>query len=102
MENKFLAEFNMTPEEKAYMAKGVFYTVDPPRLKVLSPKLKKKLVALEIIAALFEEGRVYSEMEVNAVLAPVYEDYATLRRALVDFKFLSRGSDCRNYTRTAE
>lgn len=38
----------------------------------------------------FEFGRDYSEKEVNEVLAAVYDDYAILRRYLVDTGRLGR------------
>jgi hypothetical protein len=45
----------------------------------------------------FETGRRYTEMEVNEVITGVYEDYATLRRELIDYKLLARKSDCSEY-----
>jgi hypothetical protein len=38
----------------------------------------------------FEPGRRYPEREVNAIIAAHHEDFATLRRALVDFRFMER------------
>ena len=46
--------------------------------------------ALEHVAAGFDRGREYSETEVNAVLSPIHNDVATLRRYLVDEGFLAR------------
>lgn len=44
-------------------------------------------------AGLFEEGRDYTEKEVNEILRRIYTDYALLRRYLVDFKMLERNDD---------
>ena len=38
----------------------------------------------------FEPGRVYSEREVNDVLLGVHEDFAYLRRELVNYRYLER------------
>jgi hypothetical protein len=46
-------------------------------------KQKDKLVLLRRIAGLFEEGRPYTEKEVNAILAPVWADHVTIRRYLI-------------------
>jgi hypothetical protein len=64
-------------------------------------KQKEKLVLLLGIAGLFEPGRVYSEREVNAVLMPVWSDYAELRRYLIEYGFMSRRPDGSEYRRNA-
>lgn len=46
-------------------------------------------VLLEVVR-LFEPGRVYSEREVNDVLLGVHEDFAYLRRELVNYRYLER------------
>lgn len=33
----------------------------------------------------------------NAVLKEIYNDYATIRRALIDGGFMERAGDCREY-----
>lgn len=50
----------------------------------------KRLDLLDHLAQRFEPGRRYSEREVNASLAQVSDDTATLRRYLVDEGFLDR------------
>lgn len=69
----------------------------PPKLKMFPPKEKRKIVVLAKIAECFEPYRNYTEKEVNAILTPVYEDYATLRRYLVDYGFMSRSKDGTQY-----
>jgi hypothetical protein len=51
----------------------------------------KRLVVLERLALEFEPGRRYAEAEVNELLRVWHEDYASLRRHLVDEGFLDRG-----------
>jgi DNA-binding CsgD family transcriptional regulator len=62
-------------------------------------KQKDKLVLLRRIAGLFQEGRRYTEKEVNAILAPVWPDHVTIRRYLIEYRFLDRKTDCSEYWR---
>ena len=61
---------------------------------------KKQLVILEEMAKVFEPGRTYTEREVNGILAPLYEDFVTLRRDLIDAHHLTR--DHGIYQRTVD
>jgi len=63
-------------------------------------KEKHKLVVLRHIAARFAAGRRYAELEVNRVLGELYEDHTTLKRYLVDYRFLARERDGSEYWRT--
>jgi hypothetical protein len=45
---------------------------------------------LRWLAARFEPGRRYHEREVNAILGAHHEDFATLRRSLVDYRYMDR------------
>jgi hypothetical protein len=47
-------------------------------------------VVLRWLVGQFEPGRVYPEREVNDILGRHHEDFATLRRALVDIGFMER------------
>lgn len=60
------------------------------RLTALPRGDARTLIILEDLAARFEAGRVYSEREVNDVLREVWDDYTTLRRALIDYRFMNR------------
>lgn len=50
----------------------------------------KRVVVLDWLAAQFEPGHVYPEAQVNEALLRYHEDYAALRRYLVDDGFLER------------
>jgi hypothetical protein len=50
----------------------------------------RKLIVLGEIVRRFDTGRVYSEHEVNDALKAIYADYATLRRALIDYHLMNR------------
>ena len=60
------------------------------RVRHMPAKRSRRLVVLDQVARSFEPGRRYPEAEVNAVLLTFYDDYAALRRYLVDEGLLSR------------
>jgi hypothetical protein len=60
------------------------------RLTELPVKRGKRRIVLERIALEFEPGRRYDEKEVNAIVGGFFNDYASLRRSLVDEGFLDR------------
>lgn len=51
---------------------------------------KKLLVVLDWLATKFQPDKMYTEKEVNAIISEVNNDFATLRRDLVDFGYLRR------------
>jgi len=60
-------------------------------------KEKRKAAILKHISHRFEAHRSYTEKEVNEVLKPVYHDYVTLRRYLIEYGFLDREADGSRY-----
>lgn len=60
------------------------------RLAQIPAKRKTRAGALLEVLARFEPGRDYSEPEVNEVLLGVHEDFAYLRRELVNYRYLER------------
>jgi hypothetical protein len=64
----------------------------PPdgRLKDFPASRKKRRVILVWLARMFDEGRDYSEAEVNAVIERRHHDRETFRRELVGYKMLAR------------
>lgn len=89
--------YEITEEENKKILENVFKSLEPLKLKVFSPKEKKKIVILRKIAGQFEPGKQYTEKEVNAILKDIFDDYATLRRYLVEYGYMERTSDCRSY-----
>jgi hypothetical protein len=63
-------------------------------------KEKHKLVILRHVTARFAGGRRYPEREVNRILGEFFEDHTTLKRYLVDYRFLARERDGSEYWRT--
>jgi hypothetical protein len=60
------------------------------RLTEIPTKASKRRVVLERIALEFEPGVHYDEREVNAIVGRFFNDYAAIRRYLVDERFLDR------------
>ena len=77
------------------------YTIDG-RLRQIPRKQKKLLVILRWLVTQFESDRKYTEREVNDILTRYHEDYARLRRDLVDFGFLRRERGGGKYWLTPE
>lgn len=92
--------YEMTQGEYEKILATVFETQQPLRLRVFSAKEKKKIAILHRIAQEFEPGRQYTEKDVRAVLAPIFDDYVTLRRYLIAYGYLDRTRDGTAYWRT--
>ena len=61
------------------------------RMKSFPAHQKKYLVILQLhILKAFEFNRRYTEKELNEILKRFHEDYASIRRDLIDFKFMAR------------
>lgn len=75
-----------TPEQ----ARVLRNFVENGRLKSLPARLSQRRVVLEYLATRFEDGVEYAEVEVNELLQRYHEDYASMRRYLVDLGLLTR------------
>jgi hypothetical protein len=73
---------SVRPAVRNFMAGG--------RLTTIPSSRSKRLEVLDYLAGRFEPGRVYPERDVNYLLGTVHDDYAALRRYLVDEGFLER------------
>lgn len=64
--------------------------VEDGRLTAIPVRASQRRVVLEYLAGRFDEGVEYTEPEVNELLGRSHDDYASLRRYLVDERLLSR------------
>ncbi|KPI47537.1 DUF2087 domain-containing protein [Clostridioides difficile] len=87
----------VTEEERKHILETSFESMNPLKLKVFSSKEKKKVVILSKILEKFEYGKQYSEKEVNQILKSIYNDFATIRRYLIEYGFMSRNKECTKY-----
>lgn len=63
------------------------------KLKAIPAQRKKERIVLEKIAESFERGRIYTEREVNIIIADYHDDFCTIRRDMIGEKLLARNSD---------
>ncbi|WP_066895228.1 DUF2087 domain-containing protein [Clostridium nigeriense] len=87
--------FNITSEEKRRVIET--YIDENGALKSYPSREKKKVILLGEIIKNFNIGKKYTENEINRVLKRIFEDYATIRRALIQYGFLERSKDCSEY-----
>jgi len=69
------------------------------KLVFFPSKVEEKLEIYKIMQSWFEKGKKYSEMELNNLIKSKIEcsDHVTLRRDMVDNKFINRSSDGKEY-----
>ncbi len=67
------------------------------KLKAIPAQRKKERIVLEVIAESFEYERIYSEREVNIIIADFHDDFCTIRRDMIGEKLLNR--DAKGYWR---
>ena len=79
-------------ENEKILAASFKYGLDGP-LESLPQKEKKRIVIIRYIARQFEIDKQYTEKEVNAILLRFYDDYAILRRYLIEYGFMDRNAD---------
>lgn len=60
------------------------------KLTAFPRKHEQLLIILDEVAEKFEFEKQYKEREIDVILEEVNEDYCTLRRHLVDFRYLTR------------
>lgn len=89
--------YSVTVEEEEKILNNFFISLEPLKLKTFSAKEKNKIVILRKIAGQFDKEKRYSEKEVNAVLKSTYDDFATLRRYMIEYGFMKRAKDCSEY-----
>lgn len=87
----------ITKAEEDKILASAFESLQPLKLQAFSPKEKKKIVILKKIAEQFIKRKKYSEKEVNSIIKPIFEDYATIRRYLIEYGFMGRTNDCKEY-----
>lgn len=87
----------ITKKEEQQILDKMFTSISPLKLKTFSTKEKNKIVILRKIAEQFEQNRRYTEKELNGIIGAIYEDFATIRRYLIEYGFMERTNNCREY-----
>lgn len=93
-------------EATALVSQAAPFATDPVarfirrgRLIAFPAKRKNRLSVLAVLAETFHLNQEYTEDEVNRLLLRYYDDYCTLRRALVDERYLQRTPSGTTYRR---
>lgn len=87
----------ITEKEKEKILNAEFESLSPLKLKRFPGKEKRKLVILTKIAEQLEYGKRYTEKELNKVITEIYDDYAVIRRYLIEYGFMDRTVDGKAY-----
>lgn len=87
--------YAITMEEEKKLIKKYFQS--DGRLDRYPVKAKDQIVILRKAVTLFESGVKYTEKEVNHILEGLFEDYAILRRNLIEYGFMKRKADGSSY-----
>jgi hypothetical protein len=78
----------MSPDAAADKAVRTFF--DGDRLRSVPTRRRARAAVLMHLLTRFERGRDYPEREVNDILRTAHDDISTLRRELVDYRWLLR------------
>lgn len=77
----------------AYDRKVLRDYMEDGRLKLIPRQLKKREVILRYLAEQFEWDQRYTERDVNQIISRTHDDFATLRRELIDSRRMARERD---------
>lgn len=88
-----------TKAEEEHTLTSMFTSLEPLKLATFPAKEKKKIIVLRKIVEQFKDDKRYSEKEVNEILKDIYDDFATIRRYLIEYGFMERTNDCKHYWR---
>ena len=72
------------------------------KLKAIPTQRKKERIVLEEIARTFEYDRIYTEREVNIIIADFHDDFCTIRRDMIAEGLLGREAGGGGYWRVKE
>jgi len=89
--------FFITDIEREKVLKNYFKQGLQGPLDVFPSKEKRKYIIAQEIIKQFEVDKIYIEKEINDLLAKIYPDFATLRRFLIDYRFMTRSDDGKQY-----
>ncbi len=76
--------------EEAYRRKVIRAFMPDGVCRTMPAQLKKRLIIYEEIFSHFDPKRTYTEKEVNAVIAPIHEDFCTVRRTFIALGWMTR------------
>ena len=81
---------NPLPPRSEERARVLATFIQDGHLVSIPAQYKKRRYVMEELARSFEWGRLYDEKEVNAILKSFHEDFASLRREMIDQRIMMR------------
>lgn len=87
-----------TQRDQKYRQQVIDTFFEYGKLKSIPAQRKKERIILEVIVDSFEYDRVYTEREVNIIIADFHDDFCTIRRDMISEHLLAR--DTNGYWRT--
>lgn len=76
--------------DEEYRQKVIDSFFEYGKLRSIPSQRKKERIILEEIAKAFEPGRIYTEREVNIIIADFHDDFCTIRRDMIAEKLMDR------------
>jgi len=89
--------FDVSLEDIKLVREKYVISMHPFEISNFPPKEKRKYILLCMMVHLFDEHKKYTEIEINEIIKPIYHDYVTIRRYLVEYQFLNRLNDGSEY-----
>jgi len=94
---KLNERFTITDVEREKVLGNYFKQGLQGPLDVFPSKEKRKYIIAQEIIKQFEVDKIYIEKEINDIIAKIYPDFATVRRFLIDYRFMTRSDDGKQY-----
>ena len=85
------------PRIERFRTKTLATFMSAGRIHSIPTKRRALVVLLIEVLAAFDADRIYSEKQVNSILAEFHPDFARLRRELIDYRLLDRNSHTGRY-----
>ena len=79
--------------EQEYRQRVIQSFFEYGKLKSIPAQRKKERIILEEIAKSFEPGRLYTEREVNIIIADFHDDFCTIRRDMIGEGLMTRSRE---------
>jgi len=80
----------LNERDENYRKKVIESFFEYGKLKSIPAQRKKKRIILEEIAKSFESDKIYTEKEVNIIIAEFHDDFCTIRRDMISEKLMDR------------
>ncbi len=81
-----------TQRDAQYRQKVLDAFFEYGKLKAIPTQRKKERIVLEVIVQQFEYDRLYTEREVNLIIADFHDDFCTIRRDMISEGLLDRSA----------